>query len=274
MFDKLIESEPAGADFRNRRRYFITSSVIVGILFVTAVVASIYAADIGLGNSSFELAELLQPVEMAAVEPEPIRPQPPASSPSRSELPTRQANIMRIDEMPTTVPQTISTTRNTQMARPDTQRFIPAGFDSDPAGDPGGNSRQSTASGPAATGLSTNYDVPDVSKDSVPPPPLIKKPVEKHPPILKSDGVINGKATYLPIPAYPAPAKAIGASGKVDVQVIIDESGKVISANAVSGNPLLRAAAEKAAWGAKFSTTFLSKVPVKVTGVIVYNFTR
>jgi len=87
-----------------------------------------------------------------------------------------------------------------------------------------------------------------------------------------SGGVINGKATSLPKPAYPAAAQAIGASGAVNVQVTIDEKGNVISASAVSGHPLLRQAAEQAARLAKFLPTKLSGQPVKVTGVIVYNF--
>ena len=88
-----------------------------------------------------------------------------------------------------------------------------------------------------------------------------------------SGGIINGKAIDLPKPEYPAAAKAVRASGAVNVQVTVDEQGKVISASAVSGHPLLRAAAEQAARKAKFSLTKLSGTPVKVTGAIVYNFT-
>jgi TonB family protein len=87
-----------------------------------------------------------------------------------------------------------------------------------------------------------------------------------------SGGVLNGKATSLPKPPYPAAAKAVRASGPVGVQVTIDEEGNVISASAVSGHPLLRQAAEKAALGAKFSPTSLSGQLVKVTGIITYNF--
>jgi len=87
-----------------------------------------------------------------------------------------------------------------------------------------------------------------------------------------SGGVINGKATYLPKPAYPAAARAAKASGAVYVEVLVDEQGNVISAVAVSGDPLLRASAEEAAKGAKFSPTLLSGTPVKVKGVLVYNF--
>jgi TonB family protein len=87
-----------------------------------------------------------------------------------------------------------------------------------------------------------------------------------------SGGVLNGKANSLPEPAYPPVAKAAHASGNVVVQVTIDEQGNVISARAVSGHPLLRAAAESAARQAKFSPTKLSGKPVKVSGVITYNF--
>jgi TonB family protein len=85
-------------------------------------------------------------------------------------------------------------------------------------------------------------------------------------------GVLNGKAISLPKPAYPEIAKAARASGTVVVQVTIDEDGNVISATAVSGHPLLKAAAVQAAYGAKFSPTTLSGQPIKVTGKIVYNF--
>lgn len=85
-------------------------------------------------------------------------------------------------------------------------------------------------------------------------------------------GVLNGKAISFPKPVYPAAARAVKAGGAVSVQVTVDEAGDVISASAVSGHPLLRQAAEEAAKGAKFSPTMLSGQPVKITGVIVYNF--
>ena len=87
-----------------------------------------------------------------------------------------------------------------------------------------------------------------------------------------SGGVLNGKAASLPKPEYPAAAKAVQASGAVNVQITIDEQGNVVSATAVSGHPLLRAAAAAAAREAKFAPTLLQGVPVSVTGVLVYNF--
>jgi protein TonB len=67
-------------------------------------------------------------------------------------------------------------------------------------------------------------------------------------------------------------AKAAKASGAVVVQVLVDETGKVTSANAVSGHPLLRQSAVQAAYQARFKPTMLSGKPVKVTGTITYNF--
>ena len=87
-----------------------------------------------------------------------------------------------------------------------------------------------------------------------------------------SGGVLNGKAISKPAPPYPAVAKAARASGVVVVQITVDENGRVISASAVSGHPLLRQAAQQAAHQARFSPTLLSGQPVKVTGTITYNF--
>lgn len=87
-----------------------------------------------------------------------------------------------------------------------------------------------------------------------------------------SGGVLNGKATSLPKPVYPRAARSVRASGTVTVQVLIDTDGSIFEASAVAGHPLLRTNAVTAACGSKFLPTILSGQPVKVTGVIVYNF--
>lgn len=87
-----------------------------------------------------------------------------------------------------------------------------------------------------------------------------------------SGGVLNGKATSLPLPQYPAAAKAVKAEGAVNVQILIDESGNVISAAALSGHPLLRRAAESAAEQARFAPTMLNGIPVRVSGILTYVF--
>ena len=73
-------------------------------------------------------------------------------------------------------------------------------------------------------------------------------------------------------PQYPQEARAERISGQVQVQVTIDEAGNVISAQAISGHKLLREVCEIAARKSKFNPTTLSGQPVKVTGIIVYNF--
>ena len=112
--------------------------------------------------------------------------------------------------------------------------------------------------------------IPSTASESEPPPPPAPTPLKPRAPI--SGGVLNGKAISKPMPPYPAIAKAAHASGTVTVQVTIDESGKVISATPVSGHPLLQQSAAQAARQARFSPTLLSGQPVKVTGILTYNF--
>jgi protein TonB len=112
-------------------------------------------------------------------------------------------------------------------------------------------------------------DKPVESKSSAEP---ASKPVIK--PLLKpvSGGVLNGKAINLPKPTYPSAARSARIMGVVVVEVVIDVSGKVISARAMSGPGLLQQAAVQAAYQAKFSPSLLSDQPVKVVGTINYNF--
>jgi protein TonB len=87
-----------------------------------------------------------------------------------------------------------------------------------------------------------------------------------------TSGVLNGRAIRLPKPGYPALARNAHAAGIVVVQVTIDESGAVVSAHAIAGHPLLQAVSVAAAREAQFSPTKLCGEPVRVTGVITYNF--
>ncbi|HLM00022.1 MAG TPA: energy transducer TonB [Pyrinomonadaceae bacterium] len=79
---------------------------------------------------------------------------------------------------------------------------------------------------------------------------------------------MNEKAKFLPLPAFP---KACRCSGNAFVQIIIDEMGNVIRATAISGHPLLRIEAERAARRAKFSP-FYHGAGILVKAIIVYKF--
>lgn len=121
-----------------------------------------------------------------------------------------------------------------------------------------------------SAGVKTNGGVQasSVQVESEPPPPIptsrILKPV--------SGGVLNGTALSLPTPIYPETARRLRVAGLVTVDVVVDETGKVIAAQASSGPPTLRDAAEQAAMRARFSPTKLSGQPVKVSGTINYKF--
>ena len=97
------------------------------------------------------------------------------------------------------------------------------------------------------------------------PPPAPRAPV--------SGGVLNGKALSLPAPVYPEMAHRMRLTGTVQVEVIVDEDGRVTSAKAVSGPTALREVSVQAASRARFSPTKLSGQPVKISGRIEYNFT-
>jgi len=117
-------------------------------------------------------------------------------------------------------------------------------------------------------GANVNSNAPVVLLDAEPPPGPAPKPILK--PV--SGGVLNGTAISLPAPTYPDAAKRMRASGIVSVEVILDESGKVIAATAISGPTMLRDVAVQAALKARFSPTKLSGQPVKVAGLINYKF--
>lgn len=122
-----------------------------------------------------------------------------------------------------------------------------------------------------ASMVKTSAAVPDTTPktdaEAAPKQVVARAPVK---PI--SGGVLNGKATSLPVPSYPAAARSARAAGLVTVEVVIDGSGKVISAKATNGHPLLQQAAVQAAQQARFTPTLLSGQPVKISGVINYNF--
>ena len=103
--------------------------------------------------------------------------------------------------------------------------------------------------------------IEEFRKQLAPPPP--PEPLE----------ILNGRALALGRPAYPDMARIQGISGTVWVLVDIDETGKVIGASDMcQGPPYLSESAVRAAYQSRFSPTKVSGVPVKVRGVIQYNF--
>lgn len=80
---------------------------------------------------------------------------------------------------------------------------------------------------------------------------------------VKLDKLVETKSP----PAYPSAAKAVRAEGTVVVKVTVGEDGKVVSAAALSGHPLLRRSAENAARQTTFRPGAFSK-----TGTLTFKF--
>jgi protein TonB len=256
MFDNLVESSSHKEDISRKGSFVIATAVIYGVLLVSFFVAGIYWYDNHLGEMELELTTLVAPVP----------------------VPQQKQEEVKQEAKPVKVEQNVDV-RKELIAAVDESRLPPKEISAKASDIPpvrrgvttvvGNESSNAVNAMPAGPGAGTVVSAPaKVQIADEPPPPDVKPPPRA--PI--SGGVLNGKAISLPKPAYPPIAKAAHASGTVTVQVTIDENGSVISAHAVSGHPLLQAVAVAAARGARFSPTKLSGQPVKVTGVITYNF--
>ena len=124
---------------------------------------------------------------------------------------------------------------------------------------------------PTPTPLPLLSDPPAPTQTPLPTPAVDNQPKWEPDPAISGD-LTNGKAISLPKPEYPLAAKAVRASGLVKVDVSVDENGRVGTAKANSGHPLLRQAAEQAAKQAIFEPALISGRAVKVNGVVTYNF--
>jgi TonB family protein len=85
-------------------------------------------------------------------------------------------------------------------------------------------------------------------------------------------GDLNSKATDLPKAVYPGEARKLHVTGQVKVRVIVDETGRVLSADIVSGPKQLWMAAIEAARKARFQPTLVGDTAVKITGILTYDF--
>src|SRR5262249_34667916 len=117
-----------------------------------------------------------------------------------------------------------------------------------------------------------------VAPSQAPPRPAVaalnqSAPAEAPKRITVSGGVLQGSAIKKVQPSYPPVAKAAKASGAVQVQILVSETGEVIEASVINGHPLLRDAALQAARQWQFKPTELSGKPVKVQGILTFNFT-
>lgn len=106
-----------------------------------------------------------------------------------------------------------------------------------------------------------------------PPAAPSAPPAEAPKKVAVSTGVLQNAAIKRVQPPYPPVAKAAQAQGPVQVQTVINETGNVVEATVISGHPLLREAATEAARQWEFKPTEVGGKPVKVQGVLTFNFT-
>lgn len=280
MLDQMIESRSGSGDGKRRGSFLLLTMIAVFAVALGGVLYSLFHKELGVGGEDLELSTLVAPVPVPEEEPPP----PPEKQPETKQVKAapnadvRKEIIQAITESPK-IPDKPSVVKSDIPPRREGVKTV--------QGDTNltsNNAAPSSYRGPVSTdnkGVAGPGGVPNIGgAGDEPPPPKPKptptpEPKPTPPPVPKtvSGGVVNGKATNLVKPPYPAAARAVRAAGTVNVQVTIDENGNVISASATSGHALLRQAAEQAARSSKFSPTLLSGQKVKVTGVIVYNFT-
>lgn len=262
MFNNLIESSSHATEFKRRASFLLFTSASYAVLFIVAGVMSIYAYDARLEEPASEIV-MLSPVELAPpeVSPQPTNIAPPRGHNAAPTVPIRKVAMAGVDR-PDIAPETISAKPNVNLPVPKTGIYRIGAVDSNPTGVSGpGNSKGAGGTEIGGSGM-------PVIEVGTPPPAPVVKPKPK----IVSKRVLNGEAVSLPKPAYPPMAKQMKIQGSVNVQVLVDENGRVVSAKAVSGNPFLVPAAQRAALEARFSPTMLGDQPVKVSGLIVYNF--
>ena len=261
MFTNLIESNSHKREFKRRSSFFVATVAAYALVLTAAGIVGIltYDARVDAQNMDLLLESWIPPVKPAH-EPEGPRPARKTPSTKISERPTRP-KLYESASNPTKPPETVSAAPNPIPPAP--ANAVEAPYVSDPLTTSSSTSTCDTCTGtdPHATAV--------VEKPQPTPEPTPMKPVgPEHVPSV----VLVSKIVSLPKPNYPLMAKQIKVQGSVNVQILVSESGNVISARAVNGHPMLVNAAEDAAKRARFTPTMLNGVPVKITGVITYNF--
>ena len=246
MFDNLPESSKHGTENTRTGVFFLVTTLIYGVLMIVAAIVTIVWFNP-------DLVDALDVTAMVAPPPPPAAAPPPEAAPVIKNVPTITTFT------PPKEPQKIPDPTTVQ------SKPVVSVSHGVPGGVPGGQA------GGVVGAPVRGDDTPP------PPPPPTPKPTAEPTPVPKkitvSGGVLQGSAIKRVQPPYPPIAKAARASGAVAVQVTIGEDGHVLDASVVSGHPLLRDSALQAARQWVFKPTELSGVPVKVQGVLTFNFT-
>jgi protein TonB len=257
MFDNLVESGSHKEDVTRKGSFILITLAVYAVLIVAAAIAGIMLATANIDQQTLELTALIAPVPVQQQQQQKEAPKPEKLNVDKNVDVRKEliADVTRTDLVPKTISAKASDVPPVRKGVVTMQ------------GTSNSNAIAPIAPGSGTGNIISGSNTVQVKTEDAPPPP--PKPTPRAP---ISGGVLNGKAVRLVQPQYPPIARSAHASGQVSVQITIDENGNVISAHAVSGHPLLQAAAVGAARASKFTPTKLSGQPVKVSGVIIYNF--
>jgi protein TonB len=246
MFDTLVESSKHGQENTRTGVYMLVTGGIYAAALLVIGVATIVYMNPGL-------ADALDVAAMIAPPPPPTAPPPPAAQQAMPKNIPAPTTFTPPTKPPEKIPDPTS-------VAPKQVAVVSSGV---PGGVPGG------VAGGVPGGVAKGDDPPPPP----PPPPPTPTPAPVPKKITISGGVLQGKAIKKVQPPYPPIARAARAAGAVQIQVTISEDGHVIEASVIAGHPLLREAALQAARQWVFQPTELTGVPVKVQGVLTFNFT-
>ena len=258
MFENLVESNSHKDDIARKGSFIGVTLLVYAVLLLAFFVAGIYWYDNHLDQMELELTTLVAPVPVPQAPKQEQKQEEAKPQKVEQNVDVRKELIADVAESRLPPKEISAKASDVPPVRSNVTTVL---------GGSNSNAQAPMPAGPGSGAVTTTTAKVQIADE---PPPPAATPTPPRAPI--SGGVLNGKAINLPKPAYPPIARAAHASGTVVVQVLIDENGNVVSAHAVSGLPLLQGAAVGAARQAKFSPTKLSGQPVKVTGVIQYNF--
>jgi TonB family protein len=260
MFNKLVVSTNERRSNRTTR-FFFGTSIIYLVITASALALSVFFADAKLADSGNRTGIMITPVP-----PPLLGSRRPESRHQPSQDSTRQDsnNVRSLDDI---LAKPAPAQASVRPGGPPRVGDIGEGMNYGP-GDPDG----------VRDGLPQAIPIPGLHSNATDPPRpqdasrTQSRAVEPDRPMKLSSVVLQGKAVARRTPDYPQLAKQIRLEGAVSVEVIIAPDGHVESARAVSGHQLFIKAAVDSAYGWRFEPTRLNGTPVRVTGIIVFNF--
>ena len=254
MFDQLVVSSLQRRKHTAAKYFFGTGALYV-LAIAGAFVASVLMSEPKLADTD-NVTMIGPSLPPALGAPDKDRgPQRPPQTVARPD-PNRVLSLDDVMRHPSSAPPTFPTFEragNDDAVGPSTS---PIGF----------GSRDGVREGDARIEPAPRPDSPRPQTAVQPTPAIDNRPVRV------ASSVLQGKAIERRKPIYPQLARQIRLQDEVSVEVIISPEGRVEDARVVSGHPMFAQVSKEAALGWRFQPTLLNKVPVRVTGVIVFVF--